>query len=137
MFGDQPRIAQGKSDGIGGNYAAVLDDVLDWAEAHLDGAPLTAVGHRIVHGGDFTGPCCWMTPPWRRWTALAPLAPLHQPHNLAAVTALAKLRPGLPQVGCFDTAFHQTMDATARRFALPRALSKIGYPPLRLSWPVL
>jgi acetate kinase len=59
-------------------------------------------------------------------TALVPLAPLHQPHNLAAVAALTKLRPGLPQVGCFDTAFHQTMDATARRFALPQAMEKSG-----------
>ena len=98
-----------------------LDRVIIWA-----GAPLAAVGHRIVHGGDFTGPKLLDAATMAALEALVPLAPLHQPHNLAAVAMLAKLRPGLTQVGCFDTAFHQTMSATARRFALPRALSDSG-----------
>jgi acetate kinase len=125
LFGPGP-IAQGEIDGIGGNYAAVLDRVLDWTEAHLDGGQLAAVGHRIVHGGDYTGPRLLDAATMATLTALIPLAPLHQPHNLAAVAALEKLRPGLVQVGCFDTAFHQTMDNIARRFALPRALSDSG-----------
>jgi acetate kinase len=125
LFGDS-RIAQGKSEGIHGNYDVLLGDVLKWADDHLDGGALTAVGHRIVHGGDFTQAVLLDEATMTALTALAPLAPLHQPHNLAAVRALAKLRPGLPQVGCFDTAFHQTMDATARRFGLPQALEKSG-----------
>jgi acetate kinase len=58
--------------------------------------------------------------------ALASLAPLHQPHNLAAIRILAKLHPGLPQVASFDTAFHHTMPALAQRFAIPRALHDEG-----------
>ncbi|MEJ0046503.1 MAG: hypothetical protein WDN04_10580 [Rhodospirillales bacterium] len=57
---------------------------------------------------------------------LAPLAPLHQPHNLAAIRAVAALRPGLPQVACFDTAFHRNAPDVARQFALPRALTENG-----------
>jgi acetate kinase len=113
-------------EGLNGNYDAVLDEVLAWTEAHLAGAQLAAAGHRIVHGGDFTQAMLLDDAAMTTLAALAPRAPLHQPHNLAAVRALAKLRPGLPQVGCFDTAFHQTMDATARRFGLPRALEVTG-----------
>lgn len=126
LFGGGARVAQGKLDGVGGNYADLLDRVLAWTEAHLGGAPLAAVGHRIVHGGDFEGPRRLDAATMTVLEGLVPLAPLHQPHNLAAVAALEKLRPGLVQVGCFDTAFHQTMDTTARRFALPRALSQAG-----------
>ena len=130
LFGDTGiapvRIAEGKIEGIGRNYDVVLDDVLQWTQQHLAGAALTAVGHRIVHGGDFANAMLLDDAAMATLTALAPLAPLHQPHNLAAVAALAKLRPGLPQVGCFDTAFHQTMDATARRFALPQDMEKAG-----------
>jgi acetate kinase len=120
------RIAEGKMEGLGRNYDAVLGEVLEWTQQHLAGARLTAVGHRIVHGGDFTKAMLLDDATMAALTALAPLAPLHQPHNLAAVAALVKLRPGLPQVGCFDTAFHQTMDATARRFALPQEMEKSG-----------
>ena len=120
------RIARGETEGVSGNYDAMLGDVLAWTEQHLGGAALTAVGHRIVHGGDFIQPLLLNNATVAALAALAPLAPLHQPHNLAAVTALAKLRPGLPQVGCFDTAFHHSMDDTARRFGLPRALEASG-----------
>ncbi len=125
LFGDK-RIAQGKSEGVSANYDAMLDDVLKWTEEHLGGNILTGAGHRIVHGGELADPILLDDAALTRLDALAPLAPLHQPHNLAAVRALAELRPGLPQVGCFDTAFHRTMDATARRFGLPRALEDSG-----------
>ena len=58
--------------------------------------------------------------------ALSPLAPLHQPHNLAAIAALSKLHPKLPQVACFDTAFHISQPPVATAFALPRALTEKG-----------
>ena len=57
---------------------------------------------------------------------LEPLAPLHQPHNLSGIRTCAALRPHVPQVVCFDTAFHQTMDPVARRFGLPRAYDNEG-----------
>ena len=59
-------------------------------------------------------------------TRLVPLAPLHQPHHLSAIAALAKLHPTLPQVACFDTSFHCTQPEVATRFALPRSLTDEG-----------
>lgn len=120
------RIAEGKIDGLGRNYSDELAKVLDWTTLHLNGLQLAAVGHRIVHGGDFTKPMRLDEAILATLAGLSPLAPLHQPHNLAAVAALARLRPGLTQVGCFDTAFHHSMGDTARRFGLPRRLEASG-----------
>ena len=64
---------------------------------------------------------------------LIPLAPLHQPHHLAAIAALSKLYPALPQIACFDTAFHHTQPEVAAAFALPRHLTEEGYPAIRVS----
>jgi acetate kinase len=143
------RIAGGAVDGIGTapNFhafdasGAVLADqswpgkthedflsrLLDWTGGHLGNNRLAAAGHRIVHGGgDFIAPTRLDAATIAALDQLSPLAPLHQPHNLNAVRAVAKLRPDLPQVGCFDTAFHHSMTATARRFALPRELETGG-----------
>jgi acetate kinase len=80
-----------------------------------------AVGHRIVHGGaEFTGPARLDADVMAKLEALSPLAPLHQPHNLAAVRAMARARPDVAQVGCFDTAFHHGHAAEVDRFGLPR-----------------
>lgn len=101
--------------------------LLDWAQMHLGGDRLAAVGHRIVHGGaNFVAPVRLDDNAIAALERLSPLAPLHQPHNLNAVRAVARLRPGLLQIGCFDTAFHNTMPATTRRFALPRELEASG-----------
>jgi acetate kinase len=111
----------------GGSYEHLLGELLNWVEDHLGRDRLKAVGHRIVHGGgDFVAPVRLDAPVMESLGRLSPLAPLHQPHNLAAVTALMRMRPGLVQVGCFDTAFHSSMNATARRFGLPRALEQSG-----------
>ncbi len=111
----------------GNTHEDFLAQLLQWTQAHLQGDALAAVGHRIVHGGaDFTAPTKLDAQTIAALDRLSPLAPLHQPHNLNAVRALAKLRPGVPQIGCFDTAFHASMDATTRRFALPRALENEG-----------
>jgi acetate kinase len=81
----------------------------------------------VVHGGDrYTAPTVINAEVLERLAALTPLAPLHQPHNLAGIRAVLAQRPGLPQVACFDTAFHQTQPEVARRFALPRALHDAG-----------
>ncbi len=82
---------------------------------------LAAVGHRVVHGGTrHSAPVRVDAGVLATLEKLVPLAPLHQPHNLAPIRALLAARPDLPQVACFDTAFHRTQPALAQAFALPR-----------------
>jgi acetate kinase len=103
------------------DHETLLTPLLDWVEAHLDGDDLIAVGHRVVHGGrHFLGPVLLTRAILAELDALTPLAPLHEPHNLSPVRAIQALRPNLPQIACFDTAFHHTMPTVATRFALPR-----------------
>jgi acetate kinase len=86
-----------------------------------------AAGHRVVHGGDrYAQPLRIGPEVMAELHRLVPLAPLHQPHNLAAIEALAAERPDLPQVGCFDTAFHRTQPDIAQVFAVPRWLTAEG-----------
>jgi acetate kinase len=86
-----------------------------------------AIGHRIVHGGaTFTAPVRIDDDVMERLSKLEPLAPLHQPHNLSGIRTCAALQPHVPQVACFDTAFHQAMDPLARRLGLPRAYDEEG-----------
>ena len=100
--------------------------LLDWLDRH--GAhDVAAVGHRVVHGGlDYHEPLLIDEASLEALAGLIPLAPLHQPHNLEAIRALLKLRPELPQVACFDTAFHRSQPPLAQAFALPRAISAQG-----------
>ena len=114
------------SDGLkqGNDYDDLLKSLIGWIETRLGDDELAAVGHRIVHGGDnFIAPAWLDEAALAALGALTPLAPLHQPHNLAPARMIAKHKPNLPQIGCFDTAFHQSMDATARRLPIP---SKFG-----------
>ena len=86
-----------------------------------------AVGHRVVHGGlDFTAPARVTPKSLAAMAALTPLAPLHQPMNLAAIDAISDSNPTLPQVACFDTAFHRTQPRLAQMFGIPRALTDEG-----------
>lgn len=88
---------------------------------------VVAVGHRIVHGGrKFSVPVVLDAGAMAELQALAPLAPLHMPHNLAGVGAAAKVWPQALQVGCFDTGFHRTQPEIAQRFAIPQALHEAG-----------
>ena len=90
-------------------------------------ASLSAVGHRVVHGGArFTQPVRIDAGVIAELEALVPLAPLHQPHHIAAIRAIAKMAPEVPQIACFDTAFHRTQPRLAKLFGLPRALSDKG-----------
>ena len=108
-------------------HEALLGSVLDWVDTHLGQDRLIACGHRIVHGGGkFAAPIRLTAAILAELDALAPLAPLHQPHNLAAVRAVLALRPGLAQTASFDTAFHHTMPEAATRFALPRRFHDEG-----------
>jgi acetate kinase len=108
-------------------FQSLLDRVIGWAEGHLGADQLIAVGHRVVHGGAAHDRPERVTPALLdALDRLAPLAPLHEPHNIAPIRAIAAARPKLPQVACFDTAFHHTMPAVATRFALPREYEAAG-----------
>lgn len=99
---------------------ALFAGLLDWVDAFCGPGRLVAVGHRIVHGGAaFCDPVVLTPACLEALDRLTPLAPLHQPRCLLPVRLIAALRPDLVQVGCFDTAFHRTIGATARRYALP------------------
>ena len=101
--------------------------LLDWLEQRLGGGHLAAAGHRVVHGGiEFCAPVRVNAAVLDALDQLVPLAPLHQPHNLAAIRAVAARAPELAQVACFDTAFHATQPPLAQAFALPRRLSAAG-----------
>lgn len=110
------------------SHADLLADLFAWAAEHpLEGREIIAIGHRVVHGGtQFAAPTLIGPELLDALEVLCPLAPLHQPHNLAAIHAIAKLRPDLPQVACFDTAFHHDKPVLASRFAIPRALHDQG-----------
>lgn len=98
-----------------------LAALLTWLEEHYPELPLAAAGHRVVHGGPrFSGPRLIDTDVLSALHALVPLAPLHMPHNLAGIEALRRLRPDLPQVACFDTAFHHSLPLREQYYALPR-----------------
>ncbi|MEI4471398.1 acetate/propionate family kinase [Frigidibacter sp. MR17.24] len=122
------------------DFGRLLARVLAWCEAHLGGDRLEAAGHRVVHGGAAHAGSEPVTPRlMEALAALSPLAPLHQPHNLAPIRAIAALRPGLPQVACFDTAFHRTVPDLVTRFALPRrfhdrGLRRYGFHGLSFEW---
>jgi acetate kinase len=108
-------------------FAKVLEALLTFAEAHVPKDGLAAVGHRVVHGGAKHIAPCLITPDvLASLTALTPLDPLHMPLNLAPIRAMQAARPALPQVACFDTAFHHTLPDVARRCALPRAITESG-----------
>ncbi len=108
-------------------YDDLLRYLITWAEAHLGGDELIATGHRVAHGGmTYSQPALVTERMLRDLAALLPLAPLHLPHNLAAIEALRRTHPNLPQVACFDTAFHQTQPRVARLFGIPRKLAEEG-----------
>lgn len=107
-------------------HESALAWLLDWLQQHQHGQ-LIGAGHRVVHGGEhFAQPVLIAPPIFTDLERLMPLAPLHQPHNLAAIRALMSIQPGLPQVACFDTAFHRTQDALAQNFSLPREFTASG-----------
>jgi acetate kinase len=91
-----------------------------WLRQQFPDEPLRAVGHRVVHGGaDYSQPVLVDDAVFSALERMIPLAPLHQPHNLAAIRAVSVSRPELPQVACFDTAFHRSHPQLADIYALP------------------
>jgi len=106
---------------------AALDWVLDWLATVTNLATLRAVGHRVVHGGmRHAGPTLLNPEVLAELHALSALAPLHQPHNLAAIERISERHPALAQVACFDTAFHRSNDDLVQRYALPEAMHQAG-----------
>lgn len=98
----------------------------DWLRT-LQGLELIAVGHRVVHGGpEYDQPILLTSEAVARLEHYVPLAPLHQPNNLAPIRSLLAGRPGLPQVACFDTAFHRGHSALADYYALPERFHAEG-----------
>ena len=101
--------------------------LLAWLARNNPALQIIAAGHRIVHGGQtYSAPVRLDDAVLTKLEAFIPLAPLHQPHNLSAVRAVISVAPEIPQVGCFDTAFHRSQDPLAATYALPRALTAEG-----------
>ena len=104
-----------------------ISRILAWVDKAYGLSHLVAAGHRIVHGGGiFIAPVRLTAEKMTALRALIPLAPLHQPYNLAAADSLTELAPHLLQFGCFDTAFHANIPPHAQNFALPRAITAKG-----------
>ncbi len=112
---------------VGTTHADALEHILEWLEARRDRWQLAAAAHRVVHGGTrYTRATRLDDAALAYLDTLCPLAPLHQPHNLAAVHALWSNHPDLPQFACFDTAFHAQHDPLFSCFALPQSLREQG-----------
>ncbi|CAG7856224.1 acetate kinase [biofilm metagenome] len=108
-------------------HKAGLEIVVSWLMEYLRKGRLLATGHRVVHGGvNYAAPVLINTEVLSDLEKLIPLAPLHQPHNLASIRALQGLLPGLPQVACFDTAFHQSQPEIAQYTGLPKRFFEVG-----------
>jgi acetate kinase len=104
-----------------------VEHLMGFLRGYLAGDRLVGVGHRVVHGGlDYTAPVRVDASVLKALEQFVPLAPLHQPHSLSPIAALLERAPELPQVVCFDTAFHRTNPDVAQRFALPPELHDAG-----------
>jgi acetate kinase len=152
FYEGETRLLAGEVEGIGANRSAravgpdgapiapphlgttapnapseVLPALLPWARERLGDRRLAALGHRVVHGGLHHSRPARVTPELlAELEALVPLAPLHEPHNLAPIKLALNLAPELPQAACFDTAFHRTAPAVEQAFALPYSLYDEG-----------
>jgi acetate kinase len=134
-IGASPRLSA--KDGTGQSLAAedlsvrdgreAIDALAAWLKSKYGGSRVVGVGHRVVHGGArFDRPTFLNPQVLAELHALIPLAPLHQPYNLAAIEAAMEKLPGVPQVACFDTSFHRSMPEVAQLVPLPRELRQKG-----------
>lgn len=106
---------------------AAIDTLATWLRSNYQGGHIAGVGHRVVHGGPrFSGPTVVTPAILEELKELTPLAPLHQPHNLAPIEAIFDRMPGVPQVACFDTGFHRGHAPVATVVPLPRELCQGG-----------
>jgi acetate kinase len=104
-----------------------LEALTEWLRARYARAKVLGVGHRVVHGGPrYAEPIVVTGSVLDELRALTPLAPLHQPHNLAPIETLLERMPGVPQVACFDTAFHRGHSAVVELVPLPKEIRDAG-----------
>ena len=104
-----------------------LNALAAWLRSNYGGSRVLGVGHRVVHGGaQFKGPTILNAGVMQELYKLVPLAPLHQPYNLAAIEAVFERLPGIPQVACFDTSFHRGQPAVAELIPIPLELRQQG-----------
>jgi acetate kinase len=110
------------------DHEGAIEALFEWGRGVLHSEDrIVAVGHRVVHGGlRYTRPILVDDRILTDLEEFNPLAPLHQPHNLAAIRSLRKRSPDLPQVACFDTSYHTTIPTVAQAFALPRKFTEQG-----------
>jgi len=119
--------AKAWGEGTALGHAGAIEFLVDFLQQRRDGSRLVAVGHRVVHGGLSFAHAVRVDPEVvAALGKLSPLAPLHQPHNLKPIEIVAKLRPELLQVACFDTAFHRAQPEVAQAFALPSSITSRG-----------
>ena len=116
-----------RSPSEGYDHDAATRDILAMGRTLLQGAGVVGFGHRVVHGGlNYDRPARITPDVLDDLMKLAPLAPLHQPHNLAPIRTILNRAPDIPQVACFDTAFHRSQSYLAQAFALPRRFTDAG-----------
>ncbi|SBT06381.1 Acetate kinase [Candidatus Accumulibacter aalborgensis] len=114
-------------------HAQALQRIAGLLRSRFQGSVLAGVGHRVVHGGpEYSAPLLITPAAMTRLETYVPLAPLHQPHNLAAIRAVQEVQPDLPQVACFDTAFHRSQDIVGQLYGLPyeyyeRGIRRYGF----------
>lgn len=107
-------------NGLNPGYHSAILALLEWINSCSDEMHIVAVGHRVVHGGKaFVEPVIITDAIIKKLEELSPLAPLHQPHNIAVMKIFAELHPNIPQLACFDTSFHRAQPLTTQLFALP------------------
>ena len=124
---DGEKIADQVIAGEKVSHDLAFDALLKWFQATQSGWQIVAVGHRVVHGGErYSKPTLIDDVVLGHLIGFIPLAPLHEPHNVAGIKALQALLPNVPQIACFDTAFHRSQPEVAQSFGLPRALSAEG-----------
>jgi acetate kinase len=127
MDGAGRSIVSRELDGSVTDGRGALGVAADWLSERYGGARVRGVGHRVVHGGSrYSGPTIVTTEVLDDLRGLIPLAPLHQPYNLAAIEAVSERLPGVPQVACFDTSFHRGQPSVAEIVPLPRDLRQGG-----------
>jgi acetate kinase len=120
-------IEQRRWPAEGFDHKAATREILTVGSSLARGTPILGVGHRIVHGGmKYGAPLRLNQNVLDELAQLIPLAPLHQPHNLGPVQTILEAVPHIPQIACFDTAFHRTQETVAQSFALPRRYTESG-----------
>jgi acetate kinase len=111
----------------GKGHEEALERLFTWGRKAIEGRRIVGAGHRVVHGGPHHARPVLVTDGLLdELEALSPLAPLHQPHNIGPIRIIRRMAPDLPQVACFDTAFHRSQPEVAQLFALPREITARG-----------